>query len=196
MIKNVKTLLCVGVCLFLSLSDALADSPDWMMGCIKLKNGTDKYGLVQPDLKREIVLFRESDRESMLVIPAASIISLTYFEGSAMRKFRAVSQRDGACGFSCLFEILLDGEIQILRRPSVETGEQQVAPYFNVYIHHADGVTPIQFFNRRVLPSLVKSNDALRAFIRQHQLKGNTLKNTIKIVRFYNESHDGSIARN
>jgi hypothetical protein len=162
-----------------------AEPITWYSGSLVLNSGEVIVGEFFASTRYDMVLYRAEGHVN--VYPAHKIRSIHYYDplNNINRKFMS-SQHDGP-GYR-LYEIVLTGEISILRKQNraTHTTEEDVES-FDYYIYNSRGFYELSQF-RGKLYAFIKAQlgEELLAYIKENKLKINEKDDAIRIIAFYN----------
>jgi hypothetical protein len=180
-----KIFLCL---LLLNFQLLLAQKLEWFEGSVVLPNNEVRVGVICLEAAHDLILFQQG--ESRTVYPAHELKSLYFYDKPAdiNRRYMSLRTEDGALVRHQLYEIVVSGDVSVLRRKkfdafTTDTGADDYA-YFALYDYE---LTPLNKFNRKIFPRLrSRSNEQLEKFISTNRLTTNQLANSIRIIEYYN----------
>jgi hypothetical protein len=161
---------------------------EWYKGSVVLKSKSVLRGEISVKHGYDVVFFRVSDQIS--VIPAFKIAYLNLYdeELEAQRRFVSLNIGVGAAKSHQFFELMVDGEVTILRR--------QLTLWYSVHLDLTDyeyfvlydeEIQGLHKFRKKVYPALVeKSNGALADYVNENRLSPKTLEDIVEMTSFYN----------
>lgn len=161
---------------------------EWFQGSVVLKSKSVLRGEISVKHGYDVVFFRVSDQIS--VIPAFKIAYLNLFDEDleAERRFVSLNIGVGAARTYQFFELLVDGEVTILRR--------QLTLWYSVhldltdyeyYVLYDEEIQGLHKFRKKVYPILVdKSDGAIQSYVKNNQLSTKALDDIVDITSYYN----------
>lgn len=173
---------------------------EWFQGSVVLKSKSVLRGEISVKHGYDVVFFRVSDQVS--VIPAFKIAYLNIFDEQmeAYRRFVSLNIGVGAGKSFQFFELLVDGEVSILRRQltlwyslHLDMTEYE---YFVLYDQEIDR---LHKFRKKIYPAmLAKSDGSLESFVEENRLSPKSLDDIIEMSAYYNDYVNGKfqIAKN
>lgn len=185
--------------LLLNAQRILAGDLEWFDGSLVLLNGEVRVGRIALEIDHDMVLFEEQG--SRTVYPAHKIKSLYVYDKNSdiNRRYVSLKQQDGARSDHHLYEIVIAGEVDIIRRKkSALLSMEGDALDYNYFIRYDDVLTPLKKFKKNVYPMLqAQSGKRLDIFIAMNRLQSNLPINSIRIIEYYNTLFvaDESLAR-
>lgn len=179
-----KRILC---CLLLVNSlYAEAQSLKWYDGSVVLISGDVINGkmVVEPSL--DVLLVQQNSVRT--VYPAHKIKSFYYYDESSDINRRFISLRDKSTLYNHhqLFEIVVQGEVSVLRRQKTRSLHPSDALDFTYYVTHNDDVMLLKKFGRKVYPQLKALMESLEDFVLSNHLRAYDSSNSITIIEYYN----------
>ncbi len=176
--------------LFWSLA-AKADSSaiKWYKGSVVLATQEVYVGDLYIENQFDIVLVKEDSK--VKVLPAHKVHAVYFYDSieNINRKFISVPEQREAYHSYRLYEIVLKGEVNVLRREksfSDNQREEYNADGFLYYIHWNERITTLRRFRADIFPKLADSKPAINAYIRDQKLNSNLESDAIRIIDFYN----------
>ncbi|HTF21558.1 MAG TPA: hypothetical protein VK658_25945 [Chryseolinea sp.] len=179
----------------------LAQDLKWNEGSIVLRSGTVITGKIHLTPGQNLILFKgrhqsEDWRQEVSeggsqvqAFPAHKLTAVFFYDEEAdiNRRFIAVGERSSFPGIQ-LYEAVLQGRIDVLRRPRMMTSTSTEARDFDYYCRDHNKLVPLWKFYREVYPAL---DDALRqqlaAFIKANGLQRGNDANVITIIGYCNK---------
>ena len=178
----------VVVLLLLTTGSFASFAEEWYQGSIILKSKSVLRGEISVRHGYDVVFFRVSDQIS--VIPAFKIAYVNLFdeELQAHRRFVSLNLGSGASRSFQFFELLVDGEVSILRRElTVWYSLHLDLTDFEYFVLYDEEITELHKFRKKVYPTLVdKSEGALENYVRLNQLSPKTLEDILDMTQYYN----------
>ena len=163
-----------------------AQSLKWFEGSVVLTSGDVIIGkmVIEPSLD---VLLVQRDKER-IVYPAHKVKSFYYYDESSDINRRFISLRDNSAMHNHyqLFEIVLQGEVDVLRRQKTRSLKPSDALDFTYYVSYRDDVMLLRKFGKKVYPHLKSSMETLDEFVVSNHLRAYDDSNSIRIIEYYN----------
>jgi hypothetical protein len=125
-----------------------------------------------------------------MVYPAHTIKALYFYDESLNinRKFISIKDKDVIRHQHQLFEIVLQGEVTVLRRQKARSSYPSDGLDFSYFVRYGADMVLLRQFNRKVYPALLsKARARLEAFIAANHLGAANDVNSIRIIEFYNQ---------
>ena len=173
--------------LLLNFQHLQSQSLKWYEGSVVLASAKVLTGQISIEPMHDIILLQEGDLRT--VYPAHKIQSLYFYDGSANINRRFISVKDPdiiKTGYQ-FFEVVLQGEVSVLRRQKAKAFSLSDASDFAYYVKYKNEFVPLQQFTRTIYPLLVTLPDTrLKDFISENGLKANNKANSIRIIEYYN----------
>ncbi len=161
---------------------------EWYKGSVILKSKSVLRGEISVKHGYDVVFFRVSDHIS--VIPAFKIAYLNIYdeELEAERRFVSLNIGVGAARTHQFFELMVDGEVTILRRQLTMWYSLHLdLTDYEYYVLYDEEIQGLHKFRKKVYPTLVEnSNGALETYVRQNQLSPKTLEDIVDMSAYYN----------
>lgn len=161
---------------------------DWFEGVVFLKDKKVLRGeiSVRPDC--DVVLFRIGEIE--MVYPAHRIVSLSFFDDDLKEKrtFISILTEAGAVRAYELYEVVIDGEISILRKElsSWQSYYLEVED-FAYFAFLNDELLDLKTFRRRVYKKLLKDHAAdIDEYVRAHNLSPYSFMDMVRVINKIN----------
>ena len=172
----------------------LAAGKDWFKGVVLLKDKKILRGEINVRPDCDVVLFRIGEIE--MVYPAHKVVTLSFFDDDLEQKrtFISLLSKEGAAIAYELYEVIVDGEISILRKElsSWQSYYLEVED-FQYFALIDDELLDIKTFRRRVYKKLLKEHaPEIDEYVREHNLSPYTF---IDMVQVINEINVGKKAR-
>ncbi len=163
-----------------------AQSLKWFEGSVVLTSGDVIVGkmVIEPSL--DVLLVQQEN--ARIVYPAHKIKSFYYYDESSDINRRFVSLRDKSTlhNHNQLFEIVLQGEVNVLRRQKTRSLKPSDALDFTYYVTYQDDVMLLKKFGKKVYPQLVSTMERLDDFVVSNHLRAYDDSNSIRIIEYYN----------
>src|SRR5688572_23521352 len=173
---------------------------EWLKGSVVLKSKSVLRGEISVKHGYDVVFFRVSDQIS--VIPAFKIANLNIYdeELEAQRRFVSLNIGVGAARSHQFFELLVDGEVSILRRQLTLWYSLHLdLTEYEYYVLYDEEILGLHKFRKKVYPALVtKSDGALESYVEANKLSPKTLEDIVDMSTYYNSYVTGKfqIAKN
>jgi hypothetical protein len=195
--KMKKIFFCL---LLVNLPNLKTYCQDWFEGSLVLSNCEVLVGEISVTPEYDLVLF--SRDETRMVYPAHKIKSVFFYDVQTdiNRKYISLKSDDGIRSSYHLYEIVVAGDVDILRRKKSDglSGQTDVID-FNYFIQYNSQLISLKKFKRKVYPQLkLRVPGQLEKFIALNQLCVNTPASAIRIIKYYNSlgESEGLLARN
>ena len=177
------------VLLFFMTTFSLASfAEEWFQGSVVLKSKSVLRGEISVKHGYDVVFFRVSDQVS--VIPAFKIAYVNMYDEDleAERRFVSLNIGVGASRSFQFFELLVDGEVSILRRElNVWYSIHVDLTDYEYFVLFNDEILPLHKFRKKVFPSMLdKSQGALQQYVKSNQLSAKTLDDILDMSQYYN----------
>jgi hypothetical protein len=166
-----------------------AGTPEWYEGSVVLKSSEVLQGSLSVHPVYDMILFKSGDKP-VAVYTADKIRSVYYYDPNSNinRKFVSVHQRVNAFAANHLYEIVLFGEIKVLRRiASGFADPQDDKNGYEYYVTKGEELIPFHKFRAEVYPQLINNSQALIRYMHVRKLSPNQQADIIRIVDFYNK---------
>jgi len=174
--------------LFVNFQALYAQHEGWFEGSLVLSTCEVLVGEILPQAEHDVVLFEKDN--SRMVYPAHKIRSVYFYDRkkNINRKFISVKNDDGVRSSHHLYEVVITGTVDVLRRKKQLAFSGQTEPLdFNYFVRCNNELTPLKKFRRKVYPQLRSRSDArLENFVASKKLRINTPDNAIRIIEYYN----------
>jgi hypothetical protein len=140
--------------------------------------------VVEPSL--DVLLVQQAD--ARVVYPAHKIKSFYYYDESSDINRRFISLRDKSAlhNHSQLFEIVLQGEVNVLRRQKTRSLKPSDALDFTYYVTYRDDVMLLKKFERKFILNFCQRWRRLDDFVVSNHLRAYDDSNSIRIIEYYN----------
>jgi hypothetical protein len=172
----------------LVLSFTQGNAQSWCKGSVTLANKEVLTGDISVDTQYDLILVRRGEITD--VFPAHWIYSSRIYDSKKDINRRYVSLKDPINPrLSKLFEIVISGEIFVLRREVSQFSATVAhdALGFEYYVLFEDELIDLKQFNPKIFPKLKESEIAVASFIKQHHLNPNNEANAVQIIQYYNK---------
>lgn len=194
---NVKKVLIIVFCL-LTVNYSIAESIEWHSGVVVLRSNEVLNGELALHPQHDLVLFRQGDQVS--VYPAHRILSVYYYDAkfNINRKFTSIQQEATSFASFRLFEIVLMGEISVVRRAMpAALASLDDAKEYHYFVRSGNELVAARKFRSKVYHKLLESSAMLQQYIKEKKLDPASTADIIQIVDFYNQHQpsENAIAR-
>lgn len=192
-VKPVSLLLLI----FAVALKANAQDITWYEGSVVLANANVVKGKISVHQGYDLISVRNGD--ALQVYPAHKVHAVYYYDRKANinRKFTCIQQPMGNLSGYQLYEIVLSGEIRVLRhvRTASSDVEQDASGYHYYYQVH-DDVVSLHRFRNRTYPAMVRACESLLPYVEQNHLDPTEPADIILIIDHYNKSRSmtGAVA--
>lgn len=182
------------VSLYLILFSINADPIAWHSGSIVLSSREVLVGKISVQPEFDIILFSVNDQTT--VYAAHKVESLNFYDTdlNINRKFTTIQQKVGASLHYSFFEIVIWGEIKVLRRSKSNSIRANDACGFSYYIKDGDTLITLFKFRDSLFPKLIQSSPELLSYMKEENLNPNLASDTFTIIQFYNRTFQKPIA--
>ena len=182
-----------------------SDNYNWYEGSIVMTNGEIVVNELAIVHTHEALLIRK--KRGRNVIPAHKIVSFKYYDPAkkAFRNYRVIAGKDR--GFRChkFYEIIHDGEVQVLRRIQQNTTHINNVRYgighiwggkeldeellnYDYYAYINNEVIPVNKFKKKILPRLmVEHETSIKNLIKERRLNLESLGHRVVVIMYYNK---------
>jgi len=174
---------------------AQSQSLKWHDGSVVLASNHVVRGKISIEPFLDVILVEDNHRRT--VYPAHKVSSLYFYDEAANinRRFVSILERNSHHTNYQFFEVVVYGEVNVLRRQKVKTLRPSDALDFMYYTQYNDDVVPLRKFGKKVCPRLKATSDSrLDDFIADNKLQAHTDPNSIRIVEYYNHLRLGEAA--
>jgi hypothetical protein len=181
-----------------SFQETFSEPLSWYDGSLVLKNDNVLTGRISVNQDYNLVLFKSGDQH--LVLPASKIQTLYFYDAKANinRRFTSIQQRVNTYTSYKLYEIVLNGEVSVLRRltPSLADRDEQHNSY-HYFVRLGDEPVGLHRFRAKIYPYLQKTCISLKAHIREKHWNPNNHAHAVLIIDYYNHEvrHKKELAR-
>lgn len=178
---------CGLVWLLLMALPASSSTPgdDWHPGFVRLKSDRVVEGELSVRTDCDVVILRNGD--AMMVYPAHKVETLAIFDTqeNQRRTFISVKKEVGAAVFFELFEVVLGGEISVLRKERSPWRLRHLREREFEYFVYSDNVLlPLNKFRKKLFRR-VASKD-LKQYVRKHRLNLYQIHDAVRIIEYIN----------
>jgi hypothetical protein len=170
---------------------ALGAPIEWHKGAVVLNNLEVYSGEISVQPIHDLILFRTG--ETITVYPAHRIKSFNFYDDEANinRKFISLKENHVARRAYHLYEVVLRGELMILRKQKKERSTQQTNHDkfdFDYFINDHENLVSLMYFRSTLYPTILKIyRQEILSFIHQNNLNPNQPGHAIQIIEFYNQ---------
>jgi hypothetical protein len=164
-----------------------SQSLKWYEGSIVLASNKVRTGKISIEPLLDVILLQEGELRT--VYPAYKILSLYFYDEVANinRRFISMKDHDDIRTRYQFFELVLLGEVSVLRRQKTRSFSASDAFDFTYHVKYKNEFVPLRKFTRKIYPKLTtRSDKRLVDFISKNGLKANNDANSIRIIEFYN----------
>ncbi len=172
-------------CLILSLQ-LYGQSPQWHEGSLVLKNNHVLQGKLAVQPAHDMILFRTKDR---MKVYTADKITAAYFYDEATnvnRKYISLDESEYSFSASYLYEVVLFGEVRLVRRLSNNAGMDHAQAY-RYFVLVGKELVSLKKFRTKVYPDLLSRSEGLFTFINKYDLNPNNSADIVRIIDYYNQ---------
>lgn len=158
----------------------------WYQGSVVMRNHAVITGSVAIDARHDLVLHKTG--EQVNIYPAHKVMWLYFYDSAANinRRFMTWPVAAAVRTPSQLYEVVLQGDVMVLRRPRDEQTTAAIDGY-HYYIKNNTGLLPLYNFKRKVYPQLLaETNGMLDAFRKERKLDPMQIADAIRLIEFYN----------
>lgn len=186
------------LCLLLINFRLFSQQPAWHEGSVVLKTNDVLAGKISIEPLYHLILFETDDIRT--VYPAHRLQAVYFYDKSSNinRRFVSLGDRDPVRQEYRLYEVVLQGEVTLLRKQKIKARYPSDALDFDYFILYEDEIVSLRKFNRRVYPSLqTHVGRNLEEYVVANHLRTTNDVNAIRIIEFYNRlmKADETIAR-
>lgn len=167
-------------------------SPAWYSGSLVLATQEVLLGEISTQLVDDLILFKKD--ASIYVYPAHRVQAVYFYDADANVNRKYVSVRDDHALLNVyhLYEIVVYGNVCVLRKQKKVTALQQAQPSdrfdFDYYITLNDHLISLLHFRNKIYPALLRTSAGqVDRFINEHKLDPNLPDHAIRIIDFYNK---------
>lgn len=161
---------------------------DWRQGAVVLKSNRELKGEISINYDHDVIVFRLANE--VMVLPAHKVSSFYVYdqEAESNRQFISLPLEWGAATYHQFFELVLNGDVKILRRQRVVWYSIHIDDIeYDYYIKKDNSLTALSKFKRDVFPALLASSSDLSSYVREHKLRPVRLNDVMRIVDHYNQ---------
>jgi len=140
--------------------------------------------VVEPSLN--VLLVEQNNIRT--VYPAHKIKSFYYYDdfSDINRRFISLQDKSTLYNHHKFFEIVVQGEVNVLRRQKTRFLYPSDALDFTYYVAYRDNVMLLKKFGRKVYPQLKTSMERLDDFVSSNRLRAYDSSNSIRIIEYFN----------
>jgi hypothetical protein len=161
----------------------------WYPGTLTLKSQTVLKGEISVRVDYNVVFLRKD--QDLVVYPAHKVQSVVVYDAEEKknRSFTSLQFAVGAATANNLYEVVVDGEISVLRKQRVLWYSVHLEiPEEDYYVWRENQLVSLYHFTRKEFPRLVKaSNGNMKFFMKSHKLNPKRMRDMIEILGYYNE---------
>lgn len=161
---------------------------DWFQGAVVLKSNRVLKGEISIKFDHDVIVFRLANE--VMVLPAHKVSSFYIYdqEEESNRQYISLPLEWGAATYHQFFELILNGDVKILRRQRVVWYSIHIDDIeYDYYIKKDNALTALSKFKREVFPALLQSSSDLSSYVREHKLRPIRLNDVVQIVDQYNQ---------
>ena len=162
---------------------------EWFQGSVVLKSKSVLRGEISMKNGYDVVFFRVSDQVS--IIPAFKIAYLNLYDEKmeAQRRFVSLNIGVGAGRSHQFFELLVDGEVSILRKElTLWYSIHLDMTDYEYYVLYDEEIHALHKFKKQIYPALLKKSDgALASYVKLNHLSPKSMQDIVDISAYYNE---------
>ena len=147
-------------------------------------------GEISIEANHDLILFRQG--EKVTIYPAHRIQSFNFYDAQANinRKFLSLKNSHTVIRVHQLYEIVLLGDISVLRRQKKELFVQHTNSDkfdFDYYLRWNNQLVELASFRKMVYPELLKTfRNEIISFVNEKDLNPGQPASAIQIIEFYN----------
>lgn len=161
---------------------------EWFQGSVVLKSKSVLRGEISVKHGYDVVFFRVADQ--VTVIPAFKIAYLNLYDEQLemQRRFVSLAIGIGAGRSHQFFELLVDGEVCILRRQLTLWYSLHLdLTEYEYYVLYDEEIMGLHKFRKNIYPTLLdKSEGALEAYVKTNRLSPKALHDILDMSEYYN----------
>lgn len=162
---------------------------EWYKGSLTLRSESVLQGQISIQEGYDVALLKVDDE--ITVIPAFKIAFMDLYDEKTEsdRRFVTLYLGVGAARTFRFFEIMVDGEVSLLRKEvNVWYSLHFDMTEYEYYVLYGDELIDASKFKRTVYPDLVKKSDgALKSYVRENKLIAYKLSDVVSMLEFYNQ---------
>lgn len=172
--------------LFVNFCASATHEVAWHEGSVVLRNHQVLTGTVAIDAVHDLVLHKAEAQVN--VYPAHKVMWLYFYDEAANinRRFMTWPVTAAMRMPSQLYEVVLQGDIMVLRKPR----DIQTTPAidgYHYFIRYNAGLLPLYAFKRKIYPQLLaETNGQLDDFREARKLDPMQIADAIRLIEFYN----------
>ena len=143
-------------------------------------------GILAVESEYDIVLHKQGDRVD--IYPAHRVKFIQFFDSKANINRKYISVQQGTWKQHHLYEVVVRGPIQVVRKQKLDTSSAMPdADNFVYYIYSGIELIHIQAFRKQVYPALKRDGGIqFSMFVLEQNLNPNEAAHAILMVRYYN----------
>jgi len=175
------------------------DELTWYEGSVVLETREVLVGEISLEINHDLILFRVNNQVTLY--PAHKIHQVRFYDirSDINRKFISLSDNNGVVHEWHLYETVVRGEVNVLRREkSITTGSSHNDD-FVYFVHYNNELSLLYSFRDKVYPAMVlQGGPQFESYVSDHKLNPNKSANAIEIVMYYNKfvKENQTLARN
>jgi hypothetical protein len=170
------------------------DQPRKYEGSITLSDNQVVTGKILVHRAYDLVLIEY--RDSIAVFPAHKISALRYFdeEANINRKFVAILNETETRRVPVIFEMVVSGKVQVLRRlKSIHHEETDDADGYNYYSYFNGNLHNLKDFAGKVYPEI--QSLSLKEFVSSRKISPYQMQDVFSIIKHFNRQYSaGDVA--
>lgn len=182
-----KIIFCCLLIFNIAIANAAVDKS--VEGSIVLSSGEVKVGKLVLHLDHDVILFSEGDKR--MVYAAHKIKAVYYYDEATNINRRLVSlkQHLGSRSMYRLFEVVLGGDVKVLRQQKYSLISAIANPLdYNYYVYQNETLIRLEDFRKEVYPRLnAQSGFCLDKFATENRIKATYPIREIAIIEYYNK---------
>jgi len=175
--------------LVVSFHNLQSQSLTWYEGVLILSNNEILRGKFAIEQLHDIILYQDDIVSD--VFPAHKVRSLYFYDEKEdiNRRFVSVKQNDMSRPWHQIYEIVVAGEVTVMRRKKASEKHLSNASSFTYHIQYQDSLIPFGKFTKQIYPILsTNMGSCLEEYIRKNRLRTYHMAGSIQIIEFYNRS--------
>lgn len=167
---------------------AVAHTVEWHEGSVVLRNHQVLTGAVAIDVKHDLVLHKVDSQVN--VYPAYKVMWLYFYDAPANinRRYMVwpVIRSDLRVPVQ-LYEVVLQGDIMVLRRPRDSHATAAIDGY-RYFVKQDAALVPLAAFKKKVYPGLLEETcGMLDDFRKENRLDPSQIADAVRLIEFYNK---------
>ena len=194
-----KCVVLILVTMFTWSKHVVASTPEWNVGTVVLNDLQILTGEIVVEQKHDLVLIKQGDHVD--VVAAHRLRSVNIYDKlkNINRRFVSVSTRTVNRNRFQLFEVVLNGEVSVLRKmKDIASKAETDADDFEYFVYANERLTALRKFRSTVYQQLVRNRgNEISRYIKEEKLNPNLAAHAILIVDHYNQivRNDLSLSR-